>query len=93
MISNCAYLALSSTERPEVTVPMTDEQFLDFCNCVDPGYLAYGTGYRLCRELLTQACERLAYANGRLKILEHSVDAQAIVDEYWAKEGAAQAGE
>ena len=65
-MTNREYLDLSSTERPEVTRPMTHGQFREFAITFNPSYagISNGTAYRLTEELLRQACLRIAELEG-----------------------------
>jgi hypothetical protein len=76
MISNRDYVALSSTERPEVTVPMSHQEFREFATRFYPDYqdISNGTSYQLVRELLEQACLRIARLEGRVLGLSYVLD-------------------
>lgn len=66
MIGTRTYMSLSSTERLEVITPMTHEEFRQFCVSFRPDYrdASYGAVCQATRELLEEACCRIALLEG-----------------------------
>lgn len=76
MIGTRTYMSLSSTERPEVITPMTHEEFRKFCvgfhpDCRD---ISSGEAQNVTRELLLEACLRIAKLEGSNKALRTIIE-------------------